>query len=194
MEQEAETSETPQAEETPEYKLSLKGEGVSVERDVTKEVALAVINVALGGRPAVGAAATHTCVTARRRTGSPAELGAGEAERVTPGEYIEHRNARTNPEKITAFGVYLRETRDQETFTREDIKGMFRAAHETAPANFGRDFRAALTSRWIASEEGSTDRYWVTGTGQRAVAEQFATPRRPRRRAARATSGGDEDQ
>lgn len=165
------------------YKLSLKGEGIALERDVPKDIALSVINIVLGSPTKRGTSSTG-------EAGQPPPEQSEAKARVTPGEFIEEQNAGTNPEKIAAFGLYLKDMRGQENFTREDIKAMFREAHETAPANFGRDFRAALTSNWIAVESDSSDRYFVTTTGRKAVNDQFAAarPRKPRRKSARANT------
>lgn len=180
----------PEAAEKPSITLSLKGEGLTVNTKLTKAVALAVINVAYGGAPNAPAL-PRTDTAGQSAPGG----GTGTDEQVTAGEYIESVNAGSNPEKITAFGVFLRDTRGQENFTREDIRGAFRAAHEPAPANFGRDFRTALSNRWVASDGENSDNYFVTSSGKKVVADHFTAPRtrRTRRKATRASSGGDDD-
>lgn len=180
-----------QAADTSSYTLSLKGEGITLERMVPKDIALEIINVALGGVAGPRRSSESGTDGAGNRGGE----GAGVAEPVTPGEFIESVNASSNPQKIVAFGVYLRDNRGEGSFTREDIKGMFRSAHESPPANFGRDFRNALSANWIAGENGPSDRYFVTGTGAKAVSSHFAEggARRRRRRTARASSEGDDD-
>lgn len=160
----------------PRYKLSLDGDGITLNREITREIALAVINVALGG---TAAAPPALATPAAQPSGQDAAAHAGTAVSDTPGEYVEAVGARTNVDKIIAFGAYLRDDRGQQQFTREDIKGMFRAAHETPPANYPRDFRAALASRGIAEE--STDRYFVTRTGRTMIEQGFAAPRASRR-------------
>jgi hypothetical protein len=176
--------------ETPVYTLSLKGEGMSLERNVAKDVALEIINVALGGAEA----SRRSRGGGSNGPGNPGSAGPDSDERVAPGEFIEAVTASSNPQKILAFGVYLADHRGEESFTRDDIKGMFRSAHEPLPGNFGRDFRNALSSNWIASEDGSSDRYFVTKTGRNVMNGGFAdgAARRPRRRAGRASSGGDQ--
>jgi hypothetical protein len=180
-----------QAADTSSYTLSLKGEGITLERMVAKDIALEIINVALGGV----AGPRRSSESGTDGAGKPGGEGAGVAEPVTPGEFIESVNASSNPQKIVAFGVYLRDNRGEGSFTREDIKGMFRSAHESSPANFGRDFRNALSANWIAGENGPSDRYFVTGTGAKAVSSHFAEggARRRRRPTARASSEGDDD-
>lgn len=178
-----------QTVKTPSYKLRLEGEGITLNRELTEEVALAVINVALGGAPT--AAPSPRTGGAGGAAATPARASSGE----TPGEFIESLSATTNGEKIVAFGAFLHDDRGQADFTREDIKAMFRAAHESPPANFPRDFRAALASNEIA-EEGSTERYFVTKTGRKALENKFAAPRttrRTRRRGGRNASGDDGD-
>jgi hypothetical protein len=186
-------NDEPEAAEKPSYTLSLKGEGITIDQKITLDVALAVINVALGG----GAVTPPKRAASSLDAGTDTTVGGGIVadSRLTAGEYIESVNAGTNPEKITAFGMFLQDTRGQENFTREDIRSMFRSAHEPAPANFGRDFRSALTYHWIAPEGDSSDRYFVTNSGKKAVADHFSTPRSRagRRRATRTQTGGDDD-
>lgn len=171
------------------YDLSLRGEGVELTKKITRSVALQVINVALGGGevPAPGRRAA-----AGRRTSPPPGDGAP-SDRLTIGEYLETVNASSNPEKIVAFAVFLRDDRGEDTFTREDIKAAFRSAHESPPANFGRDFRAALSTRWIASDDEPSGRYFVTSTGTKAVESKFTVERKrkPRRKATPAADGDD---
>lgn len=189
-----------QTSETLSYTLSLAGEGITLERKVTKDVALKLINVALGdatgprGAGRTGAEEGGQTAHSQATEGEGGTRGVSE-ERVTAGEFIETVNAHTNPEKIVAFGVFIRDNRGQDNFTREDIKGMFRSAHETPPANFGRDFRAALSENWIASEHGSSDPYFVTKKGTKAMQNQFAEgrTRKPRRKASQKSSGSDDD-
>jgi hypothetical protein len=173
--------------EEPLYKLLLEGEGITLSREIPRDAALAVINVVLGG------AVLPAALAQGARSAAPSSAGATTAGEgttdETPGEYIETVGARTNVDKIVAFGAYLHDARAQQHFSRDDIKAMFRAAHETPPANYPRDFRAALTSRGIAEE--SPDRYFVTRTGRSMIEQGFSAPRASRRGRRQAVSSTD---
>lgn len=176
--------------ETPGYTLWLKGEGITIERKLTKDAALAVISVALGGAPSMeGAGGAQPGAGSR-----PAARATVGSSGETPGEFIERVGARSNPDKIVAFGHYLHDS-GQNDFAREDIKALFRAAHESPPGNFPRDFRTAVSSNRIA-QEGASDRYFVTKTGRAAVESEFATrpsPSRRGRRRSRSAPASEDD-
>lgn len=177
----------------PTYTLSLQGDGITLKRELTREVALAVINIALGGvtaAPPSGGRSGETPAPPGGGRGGSTPIGAS-APPIdgTPGEYIEETKARTNADKIVAFGAYLHDHKDQQRFTRVEIKGLFRAAHETPPANFGRDFRAALSSKGIA--EDTPDQHFVTKTGRGMLEQEFTAPRPVRRARRQATGSSD---
>ena len=119
-------------------------------------------------------------MTAAPVAGGTPSLAQDGDERLTVGEYIESVGARKNPEKIVAIGRYLRDRRDQPEFTRDDLRLMFREAHEALPGNLGRDVATTLSQRWIAEESGRKGRYYVTKTGNDALDGGFAAkPRAP---------------
>jgi hypothetical protein len=90
-------------------------------------------------------------------------LAAPEPRRVglSLRDALESSGAKTNPEKIVAFALYVEQQGDKHTFTIEDIKPLFRQAREAAPRNLSRDLDSAIRSNWVAasSEKGE---YYVT--------------------------------
>ena len=174
----------PEAESAP-YRVTVVGDGISVDRLVPQDVALSVIATVMG----------------RSKLGSPQGLAAENAPAFTPdmavGEFLVDSRARRNPEKVAAIGAFLAQT-GQRIFTRDDIKNQFPIAGEKVPGNFARDFSWALASKWIAGDPGGG--FYMTKTGLDAVAQQFpaeirkATRQKPSpRRRGRKKKGGSEE-
>jgi hypothetical protein len=145
------------------YTLSLKGEGITVERVVSADVARDIIAVVMGGEAAPMRGST------RPTTG------------IALREFIDSADAKKNPQIVTAIGLYLIDHEGQERFTRGQVKTKFSDAGEPMPSNIGRDVAVAKTSGWIA--ENPRNEFYVTDTGRRAVEaafEGFAVRRRSR--------------
>ncbi len=99
----------------------------------------------------------------------------GPSTRVTgnPREALDSSGAKTNPEKIVAFALYIaQEDLDKDAFTAEDIRPLFRRAREPVPKNFTRDLDAAIRSGWVAEGEVSGE-YYVTDKASRVLDETF---------------------
>lgn len=90
-------------------------------------------------------------------------VAASERRRVasSPRDVLVSSGAKTNPEKIVAFALYVERQGDKDTFTVDDVRPLFRQAREPAPGNFSRDLDAAIRLNWVAasSEKGE---YYVT--------------------------------
>ena len=165
-------TKTEPGESKPSYRLTLEGDGITLSRDVSQETALALINVALGGAPNAPLASGQHPGSSKASITTATSAGATTRSTTdTPGEFLETVGARTNVDKIVALGAFLHDQRDQDQFSRDDVKGMFRAAHESAPANFPRDFKAALTARALG--EDGPGRYFVTRTGRALLERGF---------------------
>lgn len=80
-----------------------------------------------------------------------------------PREALESSGAKTNPEKIVAFALYVGKEGAKDTFTIEDIKPLFRRARESTPRNLSRDLDAAIRSNWVA-EADTKGEFYVTDT------------------------------
>lgn len=161
----------------PIVKLTLHGAGLSFERDLPQETALAVINVVMGGQ------------TTPRTSPIVAHPPAGRGTSQSLREYMAEVEASRNPEKILAIGAYLIAS-GQEGFTRDQVKSQFQSAGEPVPGNYPRDFTLTVAAGWIAERPGSPGQYYVTNTGQKALDERFpkdtrrsiTRARQPRRR------------
>jgi hypothetical protein len=158
------------------YKLSLTGDGLSVEREVTEDVALQILAAVMGGA-APAARQHHAGGRASGRHQAPsvplATVG------TTPGrlslrEYLLQVEAKRNVDKILAIAAFLREQRGLETFDSAAIKKEFRNAGEAVPGNFPRDFRWAITAGWIAAADDVPGEYYITTTGDKALEAKFS--------------------
>lgn len=76
-----------------------------------------------------------------------------------PREALELSGAKTNPEKIVTFALYIGQEGAKDTFTLEDIKPLFRRARESTPRNISRDLDAAIRMGWVAEGETSGEFY-----------------------------------
>lgn len=122
--------------------------------------------IELGSGPAAGAlGGGHSSAPSGRRSGRAVE---------SARDALDLSGAKTNPEKIVALGEYVLQD-GGETFKVEDVKGQFRRARETAPANFSRDLSAAVQAGWIAQSDG--EEYYVTNKIQGIFDGDFKFPR-----------------
>ncbi len=148
----------------PPFKVTVSGEGVSVDRTVSQETALSVIAIIMG-RTATEPKRGSAPITATR-------AGVGTHVPESAGEYLAESKAKRHPEKILALGAFLTET-GRQTFTSDEVKAQFPMAGEPVPANFPRDFAWAVRIRWIAESPGMGGHYYVTKTGLEAVQRRF---------------------
>lgn len=171
------------------YELSLKGNGVAIQREIPEQVAVNVIALIMGGRVAGG-----RVVDSR----GPARSASISTTGTSPGEFLTDTGVKRNPDKIVALAVYMTDELGKDSFSRDDVRRMFQEAGEPIPGNFTRDFTWAVRNRWIGAVIGSSNEYRVTNKGREAVQQKFspailAASRQPvgkRRRQRRAN--GDE--
>lgn len=146
----------------------------------------------------------HSGMTPTSPAGSTEGVGgaigvaAPEGRRVglSPRDALVSSGAKTNPEKIVAFALYVERQGDKDTFTVDDIKPLFRQARESTPQNLSRDLDAAIRSNWIAASTEKGE-YYVTdlaasvlksgfdslrpGRGNSSAKAKSAPSRRPRK-------------
>ncbi len=104
-----------------------------------------------------------------------AKRGVEDIQGYSVREYIDSTGAKRVPDKITAFGVYLRETRGIEAFKREDLVRCFEDAAEPVPGKLSRDIKWTLKSGSIAPNGGQKNAYYVTNSGRLAVEACFSS-------------------
>lgn len=140
-------------------KLTMAGSKLSYDDDITIAQAAQIISY-LDSDVALTTAASPIAAVS--------EVGGSLASErrpsgLTPRDALASAGAKTNPEKVVAFALYVEQQGDKNTFTLEDIKPLFRHAREPTPANLSRDLDTAIRSNWVApaSEKGE---YYVTET------------------------------
>jgi hypothetical protein len=156
------------------FTVSIKGDGVTIEKSVPARVARQMITLIMGG------AAPHEPVS-RLDASVSTDASAGASHSSRPGmrrtslrEFLEETQASRNPDKITSIAAYLALHEEVDLFTRDDIKGRYRSAGEAAPANFPRDFAWAVRNGWIAEDSKSSGSFYVTSKGHAAVENKFS--------------------
>lgn len=154
-------------ESEPTYKLSLEGAGMTLKRGVPEQVALDIIAAVMGGSAAAGPARRSS---ARDSAGRVDRGGAAQSLR----EHLNEIEAKRNVDKILGIAVYLANSRGSDEFTPEAVKREFRNAGEPTPANFSRDFRAAVSAGWVAEATDEPGTYYVTTTGRDAIHAKFS--------------------
>src|SRR5215471_5718052 len=123
------------------YKVSIKGPGLALERQVPKTISDQLVVLLLTGNPprittspaaALGGAPnSHVAIASSRDTGQ-----AGEQD-MSIREYLDSTNAKRVPDKITAIGAYLA-LAGKADFTKADLISSFEAASESVPKNLSR--------------------------------------------------------
>lgn len=187
-------AEAAETTETETYELSLKGEGITVERTVEKGVALQILAAVLGtgGMPTKVAGGLARSTAVRSSADADIAISAGRPQSLR--EYLDGAEAKRNVEKILAIAKYLELSNPETTITADVIKAQFRKASEKVPGNYARDFRWAVSNGWLAPIDGAPGEYYITNTGTTAVEEKFSSEikkktgvekARPRRRQAR---------
>lgn len=162
-------AEPPSAES---YKLTLKGGGLSIEREVDEPTALQILATVMGGTTSpprvtsAGSGAAHAADISRPR---PRVAG-----QLSLREHMDEFDPKRNPDKILAIAAYLADTKGAETFTPDDVKKAFRSASEPVPGNYSRDWRWTVSNGWIAQADGLPGEYYVTSKGRDALSAKFS--------------------
>lgn len=162
------------------YSLTLEGDGVSIKKSIDADTGRRIVNLVLGGFASgvsMPTLSSHNTTpidsTKSRNESSGSSTKQDKSTPISVREFINSVNATNNAEKIVAFGMFLGEEMGKNTFTYEDVKNCFPKAAEKMPANFGRDFRAAIEKGLICEDHNSTGQYYVTKTGQKAISQNL---------------------
>lgn len=156
------------------YKVTVSGAGLTLERDVPAHVGEQVVVLVLTGK----AGRTNQSTVLDMNPPSPPEggnSGSGDEApaRMSIREYLDDREAKRNPDKITAIGCYLKDQGGKASFNRIDLEAMFQAAAEAVPKNLARDLKWATRVGWIALMPNERGTYYVTAKGMEAVRKKF---------------------
>jgi hypothetical protein len=112
------------------------------------------------------------------QTVAHAQRGTDPGTRIkSPVELIQEKQPATNAQRITLFAYYREKFEGIGRFSRGDLKPYFSKAKEPPPANYDRDFSAAVRSGWI-HEDGAES--YLTSKGLETVEAGFAGKAMPR--------------
>jgi len=154
------------------YELTLKGEGMTVERKVTRDAALQIVAIVMGGRlPSSVGTALPRRVSFEPTPAAPSPASSGG---LSLREYLDEIGASRNVDKILGIAKFITDEQSAQTFTPATVKSQFQRAGEAAPGNFTRDFRWAVTNGWIAEAQDVPGEFYITTTGMKAIAERFS--------------------
>jgi hypothetical protein len=168
------------------YRLTLEGQGLSFQQEITADRLAAIMAIALGVTPAAAPSARNPNLGA-----TEVPQGMGAQGRVSLREFLDDVAASRIPEKILAIGGYLERQESQSLFTRDDVKTRFRSAGEPQPGNFPRDFSVAISSGWIAEDHANRGSFYVTKKGHQVIDSSFsADVSKMQRRSARKRRSG----
>ena len=147
----------------PGYALSLKGEGIEVEREIDQTMALEILSIVMGGAGSKQMQSPLPRVESSRRRGQSLR------------EFLNEVEAKRNVDKIVAIASYLETERGYETFSADQVKKEFKTAREPAPANYPRDFKWAVATGWLAPTPEDPDEFYVTESGRKAIEGKFSS-------------------
>jgi len=157
-----------------EYTLKLTGNGVTLDRKISKELGERVAMLIISD----GTADVDRDVEAKSRKDGAG--GGGHTETKPPGlgkkslrEYINSHSAKKIAQQIVAIGSYYQAKNGADTFTREEMEKGFKEGKVPKPSNPSRDIAKTIGYGWIA-EADEDDHYYVTETGETAVTGNFA--------------------
>lgn len=157
------------------YRVTIDGLGLSLEREVSKEVGDQIVVLVLTGVTA-GAAPR---LPVRRSASDPAVDAVTTVQNednrpeLSIREFLNEHDPKRSPDKITAIGMYLKDYNNVDAFGRAELETAFQAAAESIPANLPRDLAWAVKSGWIATKPGAKGQYYVTHSGRQAVLQKF---------------------
>jgi hypothetical protein len=157
-----------------EYSLRLTGNGVTLDRKISKELGERVAMLIISD----GKANVDADVETKLRKDTSGGTSHGGAKPTLAGktslrEYINSHNAKKIPQQIVAIGSYYQAKNGAETFTRDELENGFQTGKVPPPGNLPRDIATTISRGWIA-EADEDDQYYVTSTGETALAGNFA--------------------
>lgn len=164
------------------FRLKLTGDGVSVDRTVSADVAHQIVAIALGA----ALTAPEPVRQGSDGTSGTREVQAGVAGRTPPSvrEFLLQQEAKRIPEQIATMALFLKNHRSTPVFTSKDLVKTFEDAQEPVPKNLPRDVKWAVRIGWIAPKAGLKNTYYLTSSGEAAVGAKFPAEVRQKTRVA----------
>lgn len=145
-----------------EFKVSLNGPGINVERSLDEADAFNVLATIMGKSVDSGVAQN-----------SPSSSDGGQSTRsISLREFLSEISPSTHVERITTIGTYLHDHKGTSAFSRSDIEVGYRSAREQMPANLSRDISNAIAAG-LLDDSGEKSKFHVTNSGAKAVEAKF---------------------
>lgn len=128
---------------------------------------------------------TSLAAPSNRNVGTAGAVGSAAAIQTTsPGkrlsivEFLQQREAATNPQRIACFAYYREKVEGSENFAKGDLSDYFPLAKLPAPgSNYSRDYNGAVKEGWIHDEGAKS---YLTQKGEAAVEAGFDGKAKPR--------------
>jgi hypothetical protein len=146
--------------------ITIKGEGISVERKVDEQLASKILSLCMIAR-------VEGEVVEKSVSSTPLDPSHGTLSVESPAEYLNRHTPKRNPDKILAFAQYLKEAKNKDSFHPLEIKMLYRDAGEVLPANLSRDFQWVTKIGWIAPDPKKKGNFYVTNTGTKVLKAGF---------------------
>lgn len=148
-----------------QYKVTISGGGISIDRYVDKQSSLKIIAILMG---ADSSGLAQSALQNNNFRTSDAEL-----EKLSAQEYVETTMAVQKVHVIVAVCGYLTQCLKQKYFSADDIKDQMEEAGFGRYPNFIRDIRLVIKSGWVARRQGVSSEYWLTIKGTKAIETKF---------------------
>lgn len=147
-----------------DFDLKLVGDGISIDKKVNKQIAMAIVSAVLGAGVVPGSVSGE-------REGTDDQPPAKRS--LSTREFLNECLASNNAEQITALGYYLCHHEAHESFSNVQIRDALQRARAVIPKNLSRDASIAVEKGWIHQTPGKSGRYYVTNTGMHLVESRF---------------------
>lgn len=145
-------------------KITIKGTGLSYEREIDESTAGQVMALCLSSQDSISDSGKARLGVSARRLGS---------QRESAAEYLNRYAPKRNPDKILTLAGFLKESHNKDSFQQGEIKSLFRDAGELIPANLTRDFKWVVSSGWIAPDPAKKGSFYITNTGLKVLQGGF---------------------
>lgn len=144
------------------FKVTVKGPGTEISRDVEEKQALEILSIALGTKQEFSTESESPSEAAEENV----EGNKNTTSDLSVGEFIADLNIQSNDDRIAAIALFLEEHHDQPHFTKDELSTWFQRVGEKSPSNVPRDLNKAVKNRMIAQDTDDPDYYYVTNTGK----------------------------
>jgi hypothetical protein len=156
------------------FKLILKGDGITVERDVDHATALVILNSVLGSDLGPKSADEPPETAEPKLLQAPVRQPPDRQDLITEKpkslrEFVNEYEPKTNAQVVLCIAQFLAHQEGVGRFRRDEIKRKFAAAGVRFPKNYTRDFQTAIDKGWIGEDPSERDTYFVTNTGERQL-------------------------